>query len=498
MEQPPRNLNAYRVADLRELATTLGLPTGGTKTDLIARIQNYYRTGAPAPTLTPQATAPQATATPTATHPERRRQNPFETINDIAGTLGDVLTGRVRFENVKEQLRRELGTYSVVDFKNVYEVMGLTRPRQATKANYIDKLMTYLETYTPPKGVPAPAPAPAPTPKAPALTPTPKAPIPAPQPTPITPLTTIDPALRNYFEQFVTDPTFILMIGEDQVLRRRLDQLSLEQLRALAVDRFGYTTSPYDTKESIINSVINTLNAKAQRSPIALRRRLEQLSIEQVRALSKDRFGYAPNPYDTKEVNINAIINRVNEQAFGIEPIDPFLSEYIDEFIQDPAKLATTGGQDAFRGTVMHLTEQQLRYIAQSRFEYTVAPGVTKDNIISFMIDEIRARAPGGPPIRTQVAPVTRETQDIIDAMIRNPQRITQTLDRDVFEERLNTLTTEQLRDLLRARFGLTPPITAVKQALIETFIRQIELRTLGIPHRSSPYSNFTCYARVY
>lgn len=548
MEQPPRNLNAYRVADLRELAGTLGLPTGGTKAELIARIQDYYRTGAPRPITTP-------TATPTATHPERRRQNPFETINDIAGILGAVLTGRVRFEDVKEQLRRELGTYSIVDFKNVYEVMGLTRPRQATKANYIEKLMTYLETYTPPRGAPTLAPAPAPTPKAPAptLTPT-RVPAPTPQiptvinnyidllmtnpqyildpgpqhflsqdlntlsieqlrdllmnrfrlavrpdetkeqlidafinelraragvaapPQPTTPLGTIDPALaRNYFREFITDPTFILTLGEERVLRRRLGQLSLEQLRALAQDRFGYTTSPYDTKESIINWVINTTYAKAKEDPIALRRRLEQLSIEQVRALAKDQFGYTPGPYDTKEVIINAIINRINDQQQGI---DPFISEYIDEFIQDPAKLATTGGRDAFRGTVRQLTEPQLRYILQSRLGYTAPPGVDKDNLISIMIDMIRARAPGAPTptvpgvTPTPISPATRE---YVSRVIANPNVLNDPRQEAILREHLSDLTVPQLRAVSQELLNLTPLPNATKEQLVGLIIDTIK-----------------------
>src|SRR5579883_966140 len=109
MEQPPRNLNPMRVAELREIDQKLGLPTGGTKAELIARIRDYYRAH-PQPTPVPTPT-PTPTPTLTRERPKKRRQNPFETIDDIAGMLGAVLQGRAKFEDVKDLVRRDLGTY---------------------------------------------------------------------------------------------------------------------------------------------------------------------------------------------------------------------------------------------------------------------------------------------------------------------------------------------------------------------------------------------------
>lgn len=121
----------HTLSELKEMARSLGVPVTGTKSDLADRIfavQNGRRD----------------------LIPTQRRQNPYQTPRDLPGIVADVASRQVsmRSPGIAEAVAAELATWSIEDFKNAYETIGLTRPQPANKANYTQRLTEYLNSIS--------------------------------------------------------------------------------------------------------------------------------------------------------------------------------------------------------------------------------------------------------------------------------------------------------------------------------------------------------------
>ena len=482
MEQPPRNLNAYRVAELREMATKLGLPTGGTKAELIDRIRAHYRAPTPTPATTvpqvtqgapqvtqgaPQVTqgAPQVTqGAPQVTVPERRRQNPFETINDIAGTLGDVLNGRRRFEDVRDQVRRELGTYTIVDFKNVYEVIGITRPRQPTKANYIDKLMTYLETYTPPRVAPT---------------------IPIGIPT-------VPKEINDFLLNVIKTPRLIDDRTIQRQIRDRFNQLSREQAVRFMKDQLDITVDPIFSQEYTANLFMNTIkdyNGTTGGLDITLAspgdilrpdigqdaidliyRDFDVLSLPLGIRYLQDKVGLTAPPGATKrqlaDMFIAELRKRAGPPATPLATIDPELLRYFERFILEPKFIYTPNEEMVLKRRLEQLlSETQLKALADERFEIPIPRYYTKDFLVNAIVENIKHRYE------------IEFVYDYISEFIREPQKLTTRYDEDNFRRTVQPLNEQQLRNILRDSLNILAPVDARKDQLIDLLIRTIRDR---------------------
>lgn len=182
------NCTSWTVVKLKDECRRLGLPVGGNKPDLCQRLNDYYAkhqkffprnadhtldivpaspgrkvvskvalpslpsTVSPAqsPTRLGRPTSPPRTVLPPAPVQDRRRQNPFASLKDIKGLVGDVLNGKyyIDTEGVYDQIKLELPEWTIDDFKNVFETIGLTRPKPPQKNNYITRLLEHLSTFT--------------------------------------------------------------------------------------------------------------------------------------------------------------------------------------------------------------------------------------------------------------------------------------------------------------------------------------------------------------
>lgn len=203
-ETADRTCITWTIPKLKDELRRIGLPLGGLKAELCQRLQEYYsqqnqyfpRLENYTPDIVEPLTAPisnrgrkpsQGKVSPVSTvtlpslpatvspprsprnqgspvrkltpsaagrlvpgEQARRRQNPFASIADIQGLVGDILNRRyfIDDEGVVDQLELELPEWTIDDFKNVFETLGLTRPKPATKANYIPRLLNYLGSYT--------------------------------------------------------------------------------------------------------------------------------------------------------------------------------------------------------------------------------------------------------------------------------------------------------------------------------------------------------------
>lgn len=124
-----QELQNLTLVNLKDIARSLGIPVSGSKGELIDRIILARNGNA-------------------FSIPIRRRQNPYESIRDLPGIVGQIINGRTSIlePEMNDIVAEELSRWSIQDFKNVYETIGLTRPQPANIPNYTRRLMEYLNS----------------------------------------------------------------------------------------------------------------------------------------------------------------------------------------------------------------------------------------------------------------------------------------------------------------------------------------------------------------
>ena len=264
--------------------------------------------------------------------------------------------------------------------------------------------------------------------------------------------------MREYINKAIANPNVLDDPRQEEILRVNLNALTVPQLRAVSQELVNLTPLPNATKEQLVGLIIDTIKTFGGRVP---------------------PIPGGPTPAPTPAP--------VPAPTGG--PTD-----LLDRLIANPQLVTTPHMTGDIYDAILDLTLGETRdYFRSRRIPIDIAETATTQDIGQSFIDYIRKLATGAitraptvlPPLT--VPPIPQETQDVIDTLIQNPQRIDQADVRYLLKNRLRQLSPEQLRSILQEKFATTVPINVTKEQLISSIIRNIQLKVVTLPPTQRP-----------